>query len=246
MKRFIHIIVLLCAALIQSCVNTSQNKAEGEAQNTDSLTVQTNKFKKKQDWIHVLDSILKQKNSATYSSNGLTYRSLTFKKSNRFIFDRYDDTYHYSDTERGDKYITANITVSSETKDPLLHGFGLYYMDADSALNLIDMFKYRFFRWEDYGSYLGNYSDNKNDFAYSESIKFAIGVSISDTLLNKKLLVLTREKPFYSRTEARFNTPPVSYVSSTSLLNKITADYEWIENGYIKIAEIKSHTSNTQ
>lgn len=80
MKRFIHIIVLLCTALIQSCVNTSQNKAEGEAQNTDSLTVQTNKFKKKQDWIHVLDSILKQRNSATYSSNGLTYRSLTFKK----------------------------------------------------------------------------------------------------------------------------------------------------------------------
>src|SRR5690606_2321252 len=158
---------------------------------------------------------------------------------NRFTFDRYDDTYHYKDAERGDKYITANITITSKTKDPMLHGFGLYCMDADSALNLVGMFSYRLFRWEDYGTYLGNYNDNKNDFAYSESIKFALGLSMPDSLLNKKLLVLTREKPFYTRTVNRYDTPPVSYISSGTMLNNISADYEWNENGYVKVAEIK-------
>ena len=186
----------------------------------------------------ILDSISSSPNRKSISFDATSYSGLDFKFSKKWISDRYSDSYMYSEAERGETYLTANITVTSKSKNPMLHEFGLYYLDKDSSLVLVNPMLYRFFRWEDYGTYLGNYNDNSNDFAHRESVKFTLGVSVSDEILNKKLFILTNKEPNLTRNVKRFENPPVSYVGNSSLLSKINRDYEYLDNGYIKVSKL--------
>jgi len=236
--------VVLSSAMFVSCVQSSNNDS-GKSDSTLAQeikdageSVAVKKEDSKKEWKIFIDSILAAKSNKSYHSGDVSYSGLTFKITKRFNFDRYDDTYHYLDAERGEKIIWSDLTIKSKDKNPTLHGFGVYYLDADSSFVLIDVLNYRFYRWEDYGTYLGNYHDNTNDFAYKESIRFSLYGKISDDLLNKKIFVVTKKSPMFNRTEDRFGNPPVSYSSANGMLNKISAGFEWKENGYKFVARI--------
>lgn len=130
----------------------------------------------------------------------------------RWSFDWHGDGWKYLDAEKGRKFVTATVTVSSRSKDPLLYGIGAYVANG-ATLTHVGKVRYRFIRWRDYGSFLGTQADFRNDFAHSSRIPFSIGVSVADEELRRRplYLVATREG-CHRRLYERFGQPPIQYV----------------------------------
>jgi hypothetical protein len=82
-------------------------------------------------------------------------------------------------------------------KGPLLPAFYAYSISGDKLV-LIDSFKLRFARWEDYATYLGNYNDNSNDFSKTGTIPFKVGIEVSDDVTKEPLLILVKKENWYA------------------------------------------------
>ncbi|MBQ0732974.1 hypothetical protein [Aquimarina celericrescens] len=166
---------------------------------------------------------LKQQNSVELSNLKLTFSNI--KASKRWIIDRYEDRYHYVDAERGNKYVTATLLIISKTKNPVLPPVYLYKI-ADDRLEMVSKMNYRFYRWKDYGSYLGNYADYGNDFAHSEKVRFSMGIDVSEEILKSNaLFLLVGKQNCVERTPVLYGNPEVSYkYKNCNDKNSITLD----------------------
>jgi len=149
-----------------------------------------------------------------------------------FVFDRYDDTYHYREADRGNQYVRVSMsaTAAKGENDPDLPGVALYRAVGD-RLYRVSQFSVEFSRWQDYGTYLGNYSDYRNDFAKTATIQFSLGAEVPDEVLKQKpLYLVASRKGCYSRSESRFRNPPVYYsgacqdLQSTLSINDFAGD----------------------
>lgn len=143
--------------------------------------------------------------------NTVTYSNFSIGKN--FIHDSYDDRYFYNDADRGTKYISILMTVKSDSHDPQLPQLALYMINGDK-MSLEGTFRTEFNRWEDYATYLGNYHDSHNDFAKVNSVKFKLGLQVSDEKLNKPYAIVLMKENVLARHYERFDNPPVSYVGS--------------------------------
>ena len=155
----------------------------------------------------------------TASFKDLTLKTFGFNFTNQFDFDRYDDRYNYRESERGNKYLSFDVVVSSEDKDPSLPLFYIYVLDAGN-LTLISSSRgmdYEFYEWEDYGSYLGNSADYSNDFSRTKSIRFDVGeeVKVSDYKGKKVYLLLSKNNSAYRST--RIGSPEIHYTKLSSM-----------------------------
>ncbi len=134
---------------------------------------------------------------------------------NRFIFDAYGDRWFYRDADRGSKYVTMQMSVTSTSHYPDLPQFAAYSIKGDQ-MTLIGQFDTRYARWSDYGSYLGNYHDSSNDFSKVSTVKFKLGLEVyNETLSNPYAIVLMKKNVLSSHYE-RFDNPPYSYVGSAN------------------------------
>lgn len=155
----------------------------------------------------------------TVKMKSLTLKTFGYNFTNQFDFDRYDDSYHYRESERGNKYFSFDAVVSSEDKDPSLPLFYIYVLEAGN-LTLISSssgMDYEFYEWEDFGSYLGNYADYSNDFSRTKSIRFDIGeeVKVSDYKGKEVYLLLSKNNTAYRST--RIGNPEIHYTTSSSM-----------------------------
>ncbi len=132
--------------------------------------------------------------------------------SREWSFDEHESDYHLIKAERGSMLVTARLVITADTKDPELPPIAVYKM-VNGELKLLGKMGYRFVRWNDYGSYLGNYADYGNDFAHSKSIPFSCGLEISeDDISDNAVFVVVAKQNCILRSNDRFGTPPVSYV----------------------------------
>lgn len=139
------------------------------------------------------------------------YGDLSF--NTRFVMDRYDGRYHYLDADRDTKYAIVSMTVTAGkgVSNPELPGAAIYWADG-ATLKRLGEFAIEFTRWESYATYLGNYSDSRNDFAKVQTIPFTLGVQISDEEVKKRpLYVVATKDGCIGRGYARFNNPPDFY-----------------------------------
>lgn len=143
--------------------------------------------------------------------NTVTFSNISIGKN--FIHDSYDDRYFYNDADRGCKYISVLMSVKSENHDPDIPQLAVYTIHGDK-MKLEDSFRTEFNRWEDYATYLGNYHDSHNDFAKVNTVKFKLGVQISDEKLSKPYAIVLMKKNVLSRGYERFRNPPVYYSGS--------------------------------
>lgn len=137
-----------------------------------------------------------------------------------FVFDRYDDRYHYREADRGNQYVRVSMsaTAAKGESDPDLPGVAVYRTEGD-RLRRVSQFSIEFSRWQDYGTYLGNYSDYRNDFAKTATIQFSLGAEVpAEVLKQKPLYLVATRKGCHSRSEARFRNPPVYYSGSCEAL----------------------------
>lgn len=145
---------------------------------------------------------------------------------NRWIFDRYDDSWHYRDARRGSKYLVAELTLTAdaESHNPLLPQVVVFRAEGD-LLQRIGVADYEFFAWDDYGSYLGNTADYGNDFAYSRSIRFSAALEVQATDAEGSLYVLVGNSGCVMRSRKEYGSPEVYYSqASCSPPQSLTVD----------------------
>jgi hypothetical protein len=140
------------------------------------------------------------------------------------------EEYHYRDAERGADFLLADVSITAESKDPLLPPLVVYSVSGD-RLNLVGPMAYEFKRWRSYGGYLGNYTDYTNDFAHTSTIPFTAGLEMSNDVLTQPLVLLLGKTPCVSRSYNQFGSPKVSYdnsgcsPSSSLSLDEVQAGY---------------------
>jgi len=151
---------------------------------------------------------------------------------NTFVHDAYSDEYYYNTADRGNKYVTAAMSITSTDKDPKLPQCAIYSVSGDK-MNLEETFLTEFARWRDYGAYLGNYHDNSNDFSKVSTVKFKIGAEVSASVTTKPYAIVCKNKNVLTSSYDRFANPPASYSGYASYPS--TLKVEDFEKDYILV-----------
>lgn len=128
----------------------------------------------------------------------------------QWSFNDHGDEYEYRSAERGSRYITAKVTYSSKSKDPLLAPL-IVYVANGSELKRLGVMGFEFVRWSSYATFLGNYHDDANDFAHTASIRFSMGLQVQNEAITKPLYIVASSTGCADRSSDRFGKPPVSY-----------------------------------
>lgn len=142
---------------------------------------------------------------------------------NTFVFDSYGDHWRYLQADKGSKYITALMKITSDSKDPSLPQPAIYTIEGDRMV-YAGNFTVRFNRWEDYGTYLGNDHDFSNDFAKTNSIRFKIGIEVQNEITQKPYAIVLKKANSLIRRYDRFENPPVSYYGSVNYPHNLSLD----------------------
>ncbi|MDD1538308.1 hypothetical protein [Riemerella anatipestifer] len=130
---------------------------------------------------------------------------------NRWIMDAYGNEWHYRDAERGNKMVMAKVSITSKDKNPSLPPICVYRI-VNGELYRVGVMSYKFSKWEDYATYLGNYHDRGNDFAYRPTISFSCGFEMKEEDINSgALFIIVKNNGCFSRSTDRFDSPPVRY-----------------------------------
>lgn len=188
------------------------------------------KIKAEEDRIKALGfKALKEVSTVEVFYNKITVGQFSTAKT--FTFDSYGDRYFYRTADRGNKYISARITITSTDKDPKLPVFYAYSVSGDK-LKCEGRFELEFARWEDYGTYLGNYNDNGNDFSKTSTIPFKIGIEVSDEIATSPLVIICRKQNCMGRHYDRFANPPVSYKVGDGCTYDTTLTLDDLKKGY--------------
>lgn len=153
-------------------------------------------------------------------------RVLDTSVTRRWIFDSYGSGWSYLDPEKGQRLLTASVSIASKNKDPALFGIGAYVADGPQLTQVASL-RYRFARWTDFGAVLGNHADFRNDFSHTSRVPFTVGAAIDQEVIKRRplYLVVTREG-CHKRHQDRLLQPPIHYLpqSCASLKKTLTVD----------------------
>ena len=158
-----------------------------------------------------------------------------------FVHDTYStygsSSWYYNTADKGHKYITCAMSVTSDNTNPDIPTLALYTINGDK-LNYEGTFKIEFARWDDYGTYLGNEHDMNNDFAKVNTVKFKLGCEAKEEVFSKPYMVVLKMENTQSRDEDRYSNPPVRYEGNANYPSTLTIDD--FNNSYkaIKIANL--------
>lgn len=162
----------------------------------------------------------------------------SFSVGSTYTHDAYDSQYFYNTADKGYCYLSAAMNVTSESSDPNIPEVALYSISG-SKLVYEGRFFTNFARWEDYGSYLGNYHDNGNDFSKVSTVRFKIGCHANSEVFKKPYIVLVKNVCKLERKYEKFENPPVSYVGTTDYPYTLKLeDFDNNEYYAIKIANL--------
>lgn len=150
------------------------------------------------------------KPSTTFSIDYNTIELTNISVGSTFSFDSYGDRYFYRTADRGNKYISAAMKISSQSKDPKLPQLAVYSISGDT-MTWEGSFDTEFARWKDYGTYLGNSHDFGNDFAKTSSVRFKVGEEVSEEIIKGPYALIMKKENGLTRNYDRYENPPVSY-----------------------------------
>lgn len=142
-----------------------------------------------------------------------------------FSFDYYDggDRWHYLTADRGNKYVTMSMSVTSTSHNPKLPAFAVYRING-AEMSLVRGFVTRYARWDDYGSYLGNYQDIGNDFSKRSTVRFRLGAEISESVANGPYAIVMYNHNVLTEHYDRWDNPPKSWSGTAPFSQSLTVD----------------------
>jgi hypothetical protein len=154
------------------------------------------------------------------SINSIKFNNLIIKISKIWIgkkwyFDSYGNNYFVKEAIRMGKYILLRLEVTSQGINPSLPPIYVYLLSEKGELEKLTTLEYRFRRWSDFGSYLGNYADYGNDFAHSKTIPFNLGAQVFDILIDENPVFIVMKKiECIERKRNKYARPEISYSES--------------------------------
>ncbi|NJK31808.1 MAG: hypothetical protein HC927_04965, partial [Deltaproteobacteria bacterium] len=163
-----------------------------------------------------LDAITKLRDAKVAKSTPcgeVTVKVTVSKTAKTWKFDRNSYEYYVREADKGSQYHYLDLEISTESKEPLLPDFYACRFSDAGEFEVCQPLILKFYRWDDYGSYLGNYSDSGNDFSKRETVKFTIAFSATDEELKKPTVVVAKPD-CRTRKEERFGRPPIYYESN--------------------------------
>lgn len=146
----------------------------------------------------------------------------SFKTANTYTFDHYDTRYFYRQADKGHKFISAAMSITSNATNPLLPQCAVYFVDGDMLTYSGITFNTHFARWDDYGAYLGNYADYNNDFSKVNTVKFKIGAQIAEEDLKRPFAIVLKKEGALSRKHEAFSCPEISYSGGAEFTSTLT------------------------
>ena len=180
---------------------------------------------------------LKKTKSATIGYNKVSFSYIKVDKS--YHFDWYHSGGRMRTADRGNVYVVATMSVTSSSKDPNLPTLAVYSIKGD-RMTKVGVMEVRFDTWSDYGCYLGNYHDSDNDFAKTATIKFSLGVEVSEDITSKPYAIVLKKSNGLYRYEDKYNNPPVSYKGSVSYPHSLSLDDFTRENSDYVVVKISN------
>lgn len=163
---------------------------------------------------------IKENTNVSFGDIKVTFNS--FKTAKTYTFDHYDTRYFYRQADKGHKYISAAMSITSDSTDPLLPQCAVYFVDGDKLTYSGITFNTHFARWDDYGAYLGNYADFNNDFSKVNTVKFKIGAQVSDNDLKRPSVIILKKEGALTRKHNTFSLPEISYSGSVNFPLELT------------------------
>lgn len=164
---------------------------------------------------------LDKKTTVTVGYN--TIKLSSFSTGTKFTFDAYDDSWYYRTADRDSKFVTMAMSVQSTSKSPMLPQFAVYTING-SMMELAGTFDTRYARWSDFGAYLGNYSDTRNDFAKVSTVSFKLGAEVSDAVVAGPYAIVMTNANVMSEQYDRFRNPPQFWVNTAEFPKNLTVD----------------------
>lgn len=164
-----------------------------------------------------------------------------FSVGKEFVHDTYytygSSRWFYHTADKGNKYITCSMAITSDNSDPNIPTLALYSIDGEK-LNLKDSFTIQFARWDDYGTYLGNEPDLHNDFAKVNTVNFKLGCEANEEVFTKPYIVVLKLANTQERHYDRFQNPPYWYKGDAGYPSSLTIDDFNSNYKAIKIANL--------
>lgn len=196
--------------------------------------VEEEKRKKEEEQKKILGfKILKENQTRAVEYNTIKFENLNI--SNKWSFDDYGDSYYYRNSERDSNFITARVKITSTSKNPKLPLVSAYQI-VNNKLILIKNLEYKFAKWSDYGTYLGNYADYNNDFAHTKTVSFSLGLEVLEkNLKDNPIFIVVSNKNSVERSYYQFATPKYSYNISYDDKAKDILNIEDFEKDYFLI-----------
>lgn len=140
-----------------------------------------------------------------------TLKIMNSIKGRKWRFDRYPPGRWYErESDKDAQYIYIDYEITSKAKTvklPALMAFSIC-----DTFDFIGVLGTEFFKWEDFGSYLGNYHDSGNDFSKRDTVKFTSGIEVSnETLKTSTVLIAALKEPCLVQRNKRFRKPPLYF-----------------------------------
>ena len=105
-------------------------------------------------------------------------------------------------------------------------------------MTLEGTFMTKFARWSDYGSYLGNYHDNINDFAKTSSVRFKLGCEVSEDVVRKPYALVLKKENTLTRNTEKFENPPVSYIGHVDYPSTMKPNFFTVDGSVFVVVKI--------
>ncbi len=197
-----------------------------EAQSTPAIIEKVDKLiaqkKAEEERIKALGfKALKPSSTITVGYNKVEFSNISVGTT--FTFDSNSSYYSYRTADRGNKYISAAMKITSDSKNPMLPQLAIYSISGDQ-MTYEGVFSTQFARWDDYGSYLGNYHDNGNDFAKTSSVRFKVGKEVSEDILKGPYALILKKENALNRQYEEYENPPISYSGIVSYPSGLSLD----------------------
>ncbi len=172
---------------------------------------------------------------ATIDYNTVVFSNISI--GSKFIHDVYEtysgNSWFEHTADRGNKYITCAMNVTSTVKNPEIPTLAFYSING-ANLNLQGTFSVQMARWDDYGSYLGNQQDLHNSFAKVSTVRFKLGCELPEGDFTRPYVIVLRKANTQIRHDDRFHTPAVYYTGSAGYPAALTLD-DFMSGNYLAI-----------
>jgi hypothetical protein len=138
-------------------------------------------------------------------------QSIRSSVNKKWVFDSNGFDYHYHEADKGNVFLVFNYVVKSKNKNPILPVLVAGTVEKDGKVSILGVSDIKFPSWTNYGAYLGNYRDFKNDFAKRDSISFTAAIQVPEEVYkSKKLIVFVPDISCATRYDGD-GSPPVFY-----------------------------------